>query len=127
MSGLLTDDEIVDIQIEYFADEVEIIAGMKSWTREEVEKYFESGGTVKPMLAAKKYFTVVHKPRVAIREKPSATANIVASLNTGALLDGVLHADDANWLALSDGRGCVMITHASLGKLLEHRLVAGDV
>ena len=116
----VTDEEIIEIQLECFADDVDIIPGMTAWTRAEVEAFFQSNGEVKPVGNSKSLsFAVVHEPRVAIRKSPSSNADIAASLTSGTVVEGTLHADDTNWLLLADGRGYVMISHPSLGALIE--------
>ena len=54
MPGKLSRAELLDIQAEFFAEDVPLTEAMCSWTIDEVTTYFESGGRTAPLRAANK-------------------------------------------------------------------------
>ena len=87
---VLTEAEIRDLQASLFADDVELLLpAMLSWTRADVEAYFESEGTYRPgessMLAQLSSgpgkFVVAYAPRIAVRKECSAESGVVRALS----------------------------------------------
>ena len=64
-------------------------------------------------------FTVVHKPRVAVRSEPATSASMVATKVTGAVVTAKKEA--GGWIELDGEPGWMLIDGASvkLGMLLE--------
>ena len=123
----VTEQQILDVQAENFAEDVEILPEMTSWTIKQVEEYFVTCGEVMPDAneappAKEQEYMVIYHPRIAIRKEATADGAIVASLALGTKVRGTPFKNDVGeWIKLSDGRGFSMIAHEKLGKLLESR------
>ena len=107
----VTEQQIFDIQAENFAEDVEILPEMTSWTIKQVEEYFVTCGEVMPDAneappAKEQEYVVIYNPRIAIRKEATADGAIVASLALGTKVPGTPFKNDVGeWIKLSDGRG----------------------
>jgi hypothetical protein len=81
MPGKLSRAELLDIQAEFFAEDVPLTEAMCSWTIDEVTTYFESGGRTAPLRAANKPAGAV----TAVKAEADARAEAEARDRTLAL------------------------------------------
>ena len=74
---------LLDIQAEFFAEDVPLTDAMCSWTIDEVTTYFDSGGRTAPLHAANKPAGAV----AAVKARAEADARAEAEARTKELAD----------------------------------------